>query len=59
MQAEVENRPVIIVMLDAQGKRHRVRDAETIRKVLIQKADAPAQDKSKTRPEQSFARNPV
>lgn len=60
MQAEVENRPVIIVMLDAQGKRHRVRDAETIRKVLIQKADAPAaKDKSKTRPEQSFSRNPV
>jgi D-alanyl-D-alanine endopeptidase (penicillin-binding protein 7) len=60
MQAEVENRPIIIVMLDAQGKRHRVRDAETIRKVLIQKADAPsAQDKSKSRPEQSFSRNPV
>jgi D-alanyl-D-alanine endopeptidase (penicillin-binding protein 7) len=60
MQAEVDNRPVIIVMLDAQGKRHRVRDAETIRKVLIQKADAPTgQDKSKSRPEQSLAANPV
>ena len=60
MQAEVESRPVIIVMLDAQGKRHRVRDAETIRKVLIQKADAPASnDRSKSQTEQSLARNPV
>jgi D-alanyl-D-alanine endopeptidase (penicillin-binding protein 7) len=60
MQAEVESRPVIIVMLDAQGKRHRVRDAETIRKVLIQKADAPAiHDRSKSQTEQSLARNPV
>ena len=60
MQAEVESRPVIIVMLDAQGKRHRVRDAETIRKVLIQKADAPAaNDRSKSQTEQSLARNPV
>jgi len=60
MQAEVESRPVIIVMLDAQGKRHRVRDAETIRKVLIQKADAPAiHDSSKSQTEQSLARNPV
>jgi hypothetical protein len=47
-------------MLDAQGKRHRVRDAETIRKVLIQKADAPAvHDRSKSQTEQSLARNPV
>ena len=60
MQAEVESRPVIIVILDAQGKRHRVRDAETIRKVLIQKAVAPAvEDRSKTGAEQSLARNPV
>jgi D-alanyl-D-alanine endopeptidase (penicillin-binding protein 7) len=60
MQAEVESRPVIIVMLDAQGKRHRVRDAETIRKVLIQKADAPAvHDRSKSQTEQSLSRNPV
>lgn len=60
MQAEVESRPVIIVMLDAQGKRHRVRDAETIRKVLIQKADAPAvHDRSKSQTEQSLARNPA
>jgi serine-type D-Ala-D-Ala endopeptidase (penicillin-binding protein 7) len=60
MQAEVESRPVIIVMLDAQGKQHRVRDAETIRKVLIQKADAPAgHDRSKSQTEQSLARNPV
>jgi serine-type D-Ala-D-Ala endopeptidase (penicillin-binding protein 7) len=60
MQAEVENRPVIIVILDAQGKRHRVRDAEIIRKVLIQKAAAPpVEDRSQTGPAQSLARNPV
>ena len=59
MQAEVENRPVIIVILDAQGKRHRVRDAEIIRKVLIQKAAAPpVEDRSQTGPAQSLARNP-
>ena len=60
MQAEVENRPVIIVILDAQGTRHRVRDAEIIRKVLIQKAAAPSvEDRSQTGPAQSLARNPV
>jgi D-alanyl-D-alanine endopeptidase (penicillin-binding protein 7) len=60
MQAEVESRPVIIVILDAQGKHHRVRDAETIRKVLIQKAAAPSvEDRSQTGPEQSLALNPV
>jgi serine-type D-Ala-D-Ala endopeptidase (penicillin-binding protein 7) len=60
MQAEVENRPVIIVILDAQGTRHRVRDAEIIRRVLIQKAAAPSvEDRSQTGPKQSLARNPV
>ena len=60
MQAEVENRPVIIVILAAQGTRHRVRDAEIIRRVLIQKAAAPSvEDRSQTGPKQSLARNPV
>ncbi|MRD55830.1 hypothetical protein GH816_04670 [Betaproteobacteria bacterium LSUCC0115] len=41
MQAEVEDRPVIMVMLDAQGKNQRLRDAERIRRWLIQQAENP------------------
>jgi len=41
MQAEVEDRPVIMVMLDAQGKTQRLRDAERIRRWLIQQAEKP------------------
>ena len=41
MQAEVEERPVIMVMLDAQGKNQRLRDAERIRRWLIQQAENP------------------
>lgn len=39
MQAEVERRPVIVIMLDAAGKQQRVRDAEMIRRWLIQQAE--------------------
>lgn len=41
MQAEVEDRPVIMVMLDAQGKTQRIHDAERIRRWLIQQAETP------------------
>ena len=41
MQAEVERRPVILVMLDAPGTQHRLRDAEMIRRWLIQQAEKP------------------
>lgn len=40
MQAEVENRPVIMVMLDAQGKQQRLQDAERIRRWIIQQASS-------------------
>ncbi len=39
MQAEVEKRPVILVMLDAPGTQHRLRDAEMIRRWLMQQAE--------------------
>ncbi|MDA0846895.1 MAG: serine hydrolase [Proteobacteria bacterium] len=39
MQAEVEKRPVILVMLDAPGTQHRRRDAEMIRRWLMQQAE--------------------
>ena len=38
MQAEFEARPVIMVMLDAQGKRQRERDAQRIRDFILQQA---------------------
>ncbi len=38
MQAEFETRPVIMVMLDAQGKQHRERDAQRIRDFILQQA---------------------
>lgn len=38
MQAEFESRPVIMVMLDAQGKRQRERDAQRIRDYILQQA---------------------
>jgi D-alanyl-D-alanine carboxypeptidase len=38
MQAEFEARPVIMVMLDAQGKRQRERDAQRIRDYILQQA---------------------
>jgi D-alanyl-D-alanine endopeptidase (penicillin-binding protein 7) len=38
MQAEFESRPVIMVMLDAQGKRQRERDAHRIRDYILQQA---------------------
>lgn len=38
MQAEFESRPVIMVMLDAQGKHHRERDAQKIRDFILQQA---------------------
>ncbi len=41
MQAEVEKRPVILVMLDAPGTQHRLRDAEMIRRWLMQQAEKP------------------
>lgn len=40
MQAEVETRPVIMIMLDAQGKQQRLRDAERIRRWLVQQASS-------------------
>lgn len=39
MQASIEDRPVIMVMLDASGKQQRLQDAERIRRWLIQQAD--------------------
>jgi serine-type D-Ala-D-Ala endopeptidase (penicillin-binding protein 7) len=47
MQADVESRPVILVMLDAPGTRHRLRDAEMIRRWLIQQAEKPSKLVSK------------
>lgn len=47
MQAEVERRPVILVMLDAPGTQHRLRDAEMIRRWLIQQAEKPSKLVSK------------
>jgi D-alanyl-D-alanine endopeptidase (penicillin-binding protein 7) len=41
MQAEVEKRPVILIMLDAPGTQHRLRDAEMIRRWLMQQAEKP------------------
>jgi D-alanyl-D-alanine endopeptidase (penicillin-binding protein 7) len=38
MQADFESRPVIMVMLDAQGKQHRERDAQRIREFILQQA---------------------
>jgi D-alanyl-D-alanine endopeptidase (penicillin-binding protein 7) len=38
MQADFESRPVIMVMLDAQGKQHRARDAQRIRDFILQQA---------------------
>jgi len=46
MQAEVEDRPVIMVMLDAQGKTQRLRDAERIRRWLIQQAENPKSNRA-------------
>jgi D-alanyl-D-alanine endopeptidase (penicillin-binding protein 7) len=39
MQAEVDRRPVIMIMLDASGKEQRLRDAERLRRWIIQQAD--------------------
>ncbi len=39
MQASIEDRPIIMVMLDASGKQQRLQDAERIRRWLIQQAD--------------------
>jgi len=39
MQAEVENRPVIMIMLDASGKDQRLKDAERLRRWIVQQAD--------------------
>ena len=38
MQADFESRPVIMVMLDAQGKQHRERDAQRIRDFILHQA---------------------
>jgi D-alanyl-D-alanine endopeptidase (penicillin-binding protein 7) len=52
MQAEVEDRPVIMVMLDAQGKNQRLRDAERIRRWLIQQAENPKSNQAdRSRPQ--------
>lgn len=39
MQAEVDRRPVIMIMLDASGKQQRLRDAERLRRWIVQQAD--------------------
>ncbi|MEY2776014.1 MAG: hypothetical protein RLY30_112 [Pseudomonadota bacterium] len=39
MQAEVDNRPVIMIMLDASGKDQRLKDAERLRRWIVQQAD--------------------
>lgn len=39
MQASIDRRPVVIVMLDSQDKRSRLRDAERLRDIIEQRVD--------------------
>lgn len=59
MQAEVEDRPVIMVMLDAQGKNQRLRDAERIRRWLIQQAENPKPSRGDRAAPQARLADPV
>lgn len=43
MQASIDQRPVVIVMLDSQDKRSRLRDAERLRDIIEQRVDRPRQ----------------